>query len=187
MKNSLLCIACMFIFISGAFAQNDSIQDPYKKDNEIKINAVFLLVGAFEASYERNLSETSSVGISMLIPFDEENFDTDLNYYVSPYYRIFFGKKYASGFFLEGFGMVSSYDDRNSFFTGNEFDPTLVTTEETFTNVALGFGLGGKWVIKNGFVFELTSGIGRNIINNSRDNQDFQFVGKFGFNLGYRF
>nr|WP_321221747.1 DUF3575 domain-containing protein [uncultured Psychroserpens sp.] len=191
MKTTLLSIACLFIFLSGAYAQNDSIQDPYKKDNEIKLNAVFLLIGALEPSYERNLSESSSVGISALIPLDIENLDTDLNYYVSPYYRVFFGKKYAAGFFIEGFGMVSSYDERNSFFTGNEFDPTLVTEENTFTNVAVGFGLGGKWVTKSGFVFELNAGFGRNIINNSNtsnnDNNDFDFVGKFGFNLGYRF
>lgn len=187
MKNTFLCIACLFVFVSGVFAQNDSIQDPYKKDNEIKINAVFLLVGAFEASYERNLTESSSVGMSMFIPFDEENFDTDLNFYVSPYYRIFFGKKYASGFFLEGFGMVSSYDERESSFIGSDFDPLIMDVDRKFTNVALGFGLGGKWVTKSGFVFELSSGIGRNIINNSVDNQDYQFVVKFGFNLGYRF
>ena len=187
MKKTIACIACIFVFVFGAFAQNDSIQNPYKKDNEIKINAVFLLVGAFEPSYERNLTESSSVGVSMFIPFDKENFDTDINYYVSPYYRIFFGEKYAAGFFLEGFGMVSSYEERNSFFSGNEFDPTITTEENRFTNVALGFGLGGKWVTKSGFVFELSSSVGRNLINNSRDNQDYQFVGKFGFNVGYRF
>ena len=186
MKNIFLSIACIFIFTSGAFAQNDSIQDPYKKDNEIKLNAVFLLVGAFDVSYERNLSETSSAGISAFVPFDEDNFDTDLNFYVSPYYRILLGKKYAAGFFIEGFGMVSSYDERESFFTGNEFDPILVTTEESITNVALGFGLGGKWVTKSGIVFELSGGVGRNLFNNS-NNSDFDFIGKFGFNLGYRF
>ena len=187
MKNSLLCIACLLVFVSGAFAQNDSIQDPYKKDNEIKLNAVFLLIGGLEPSYERNLTESSSVGISAFIPLDKENLDTDLNYYVSPYYRVFFGKKYAAGFFIEGFGMVSSYDERNSFFTGNEFDPIIVTEENTFTNVAVGFGLGGKWATKSGFVFELNGGFGRNLINNSNNDNDFDFVGKFGFNLGYRF
>jgi len=132
-------------------------------------------------SYERNLSESSSLGISVLAPFDQENFDTDLNFYVSPYYRIFFGKKYAAGFFVEGFGMVSSYDERTSFLTGNEFDPILVTNEDTFTNIALGFGLGGKWVTKGGFVFEVSGGLGRNLIDNSNNN-DFELVGKFGFN-----
>jgi hypothetical protein len=188
MKNNLLCIACLLVFISGAFAQNDAIQDPYKKDNEIKLNAVLLLLGAFDVSYERNLTESSSVGILVFAPFDQDNFDSDLNFYVSPYYRIFFGKKYAAGFFVEGFGMVSSYDERTSFFTGNEFDPILVTTEDTFTNIALGFGLGGKWVTKGGFVFEISGGLGRNLINNSAsNNDDFDLAGKLGFNLGYRF
>ncbi|MGB3606027.1 MAG: DUF3575 domain-containing protein [Psychroserpens sp.] len=187
MKNLLLCAACLLVFASGAFAQNDSIQDPYKKDNEVKLNGVLLLIGALEPSYERNLNESSSVGISMLIPFDEDNFDTELKFYASPYYRIFFGKKYAAGFFIEGFGMVSSYNERFDSFAENEFDPTIMTRENKFTNFALGFGLGGKWATKSGFVFELSSGVGRNIINNSENNDDFDFVGKFGFNLGYRF
>ncbi|TXD83782.1 DUF3575 domain-containing protein [Subsaximicrobium wynnwilliamsii] len=172
--------------VTLAFAQNDSLQDPYKKDNEIKINALFLLLGAIEPSYERNLSESSSVGISMLITYDQENFDSDLNYYLSPYYRMFFGKKHAAGFFLEGFGMVISYDERQRYFTGSEFDPRLVIEEKNITNVALGFGLGGKWVTKDGFVFELNAGLGRNLINNS-DSDVNQLVGKLGFNCGYRF
>ena len=57
-----------------------------------------------------NLSESSSVGISLFIPFDDDNFDTNINYYISPCYRIFFGQKYAAGFFLEGFAMVNSIE-----------------------------------------------------------------------------
>lgn len=114
-------------------------------------------------------------------PYDNENLDANINYYISPYYRIFFGKKYAAGFFVEGFAMLNSIDreygvqDSGGFYTYEE---------ESVTDFALGFGLGGKWVSKNGFVFELTGGIGRNLFQNDYDTT---IVGKFGFNLGYRF
>jgi hypothetical protein len=103
---------------------------------------------------------------------------------VSPYYRIFFGDKYAGGFFLEGFGMLNSTKGRSTEFS-NGFDPIIITREDDVTDFALGFGLGGKWMTRSGFVFELNGGVGRNLFNT--DKNEYDFVGKFGFNLGYRF
>ncbi len=182
MKKNLLVLTMLLTFLAvNAQKQNDSIANPFEKQNEVKLNAFMLLVGALELSYERNLNEESSLGISFLTPFDNENLDSDLNYYLSPYYRIFFGNKYAAGFFIEGFGMLNSIDrEITSNINGN-----FITNEETVTDFALGFGLGGKWVTKSGFVFELSGGIGRNLFKNDYD--ETSLVGKFGFNLGYRF
>lgn len=174
--------AILFLVTSISYAQNDSINKDYEKYNELKLNGVMLLIGAFEASYERNLAEDSSVGVSFFIPYDQENLDADLNYYVSPYYRMFFGKKYAAGFFVEGFGMLNSIDREMTHFDDNG---NFIIREKNVTDFAVGFGLGGKWVTKRGFVFELNAGIGRNLFNN--DESDYLIVGKFGFNLGYRF
>lgn len=181
MKKSFVALV-LLLSIFTMNAQNDSLTNPYKKQNELKLNAVMLLVGAFEASYERNLNEESSLGISFFTPYDTENLDADISYYISPYYRIFFGKKYAAGFFVEGFGMLNSIKrDVIIADTNNHF----ATEEQNVTDFALGFGLGGKWVTKSGFVFELSGGVGRNLFKN--DTNDSQIVGKFGFNLGYRF
>ena len=163
-------------------AQNDSIKSANFAQNEVKLNAIFLLLGAFEASYERNISEKSSVGVSALIPFDRDDLDTDLNYYVSPYYRMFFGKKYAAGFFLEGFGMLNSTSDLYLY----QLNGTYFYKEQSITDFALGFGLGGKWFTKGGFVFEVNGGLGRNLLNGKSD-AGVTLVGKFGFNVGYRF
>ncbi len=180
MKNYVIAFLMLFAVMASQ-AQNDSIKKTNSGQNEVKINAIFLLLGAFEASYERNLSENSSVGISALIPFDQENLDTDLNYYVSPYYRVFFGKKYAAGFFLEGFGMLNSIDDTYVYYN----DSVGYSDVEKTTDFALGLGLGGKWLTKGGFVFEVNGGFGRNLFN--AGERGVTFVGKFGFNLGYRF
>ena len=107
MKKSIFAILMLFA-VMATQAQNDSITKNNFGKNEFKLNSFFLILGAFEPSYERNLSESSSAGISLFIALDDKNFDMNVNYYVSPYYRIFFGKKYAAGFFLEGFGMLNS-------------------------------------------------------------------------------
>ncbi len=183
MKKNVL-VLLLFVSVFASYAQNDSIIRNNFGKNEVKLNAVFLLAGAFEPSYERNLTQESSVGVSLFIPFDEENFDSDINYYISPYYRIFFGKKYAAGFFLEGFGMLNSTKSE-SFEVVDGFNPTVIRSEDDVTDFALGFGLGGKWMTTGGFIFELNGGFGRNLFNT--ENSEYDFVGKLGFNLGYRF
>ncbi len=180
-KTFFALIILLSVLNANAQQENDSIASLYEKQNEVKLNGIMLLLGALDLTYERNLNQESSLGISFFTTYDNENLDADLNYYVSPYYRIFFGKKYAAGFFIEGFGMLNSIDrEITSNINGN-----FITNEETVTDFALGFGLGGKWVTKSGFVFELSGGIGRNLFKNDYD--ETSLVGKFGFNLGYRF
>jgi hypothetical protein len=57
------------------------------------------------------------------------------------------------------------------------------TDKERFTDFALGFGLGSKWIHRKGFVFEINAGIGRNLFS---DNSP-EIVGRGGITLGYRF
>lgn len=177
----------MFFCVMMSQAQNDSLKTTSNAGkNEVKLNALFLILGAFEPSYERNLSESSSAGVSLLISLGDQDIDLAYNYYVSPYYRIFFGKKYAGGFFLEGFGMLNSISSEYvNYNTGGSYQ----YKEKDITDFALGFGLGGKWMTSGGFVFEVNGGIGRNLFNASAsDEYDYTpIVGKFGFNLGYRF
>jgi hypothetical protein len=53
------------------------------------------------------------------------------------------------------------------------------------TDFALGIGLGGKWVTKKGLIGEVNFGIGRNLFESG--DTDYDFVGKFGITVGYRF
>lgn len=148
------------------------------KNSEIKVNALYLVLGAFEGTYEHLLNEESSLGASVFYAFDN---DLNEEFYFSPYYRFFFGKKYASGFFLEGFGMLNSIEDEYFVFGDQNFS----TETETVTDFALGIGLGGKWVTKRGIIGELNFGIGRNLFNS--DESGYEIVGKFGITVGYRF
>ena len=70
-----------------------------------------------------------------------------------PYYRFYFGSNPASGFFIEGFGMLNSYSEKRQVYS-NTLVNTVVNTP-TQTDLAIGFGLGGKFVTKNPFLFIL--------------------------------
>mgnify|MGYP006897130986 CR=1 FL=1 len=96
---------------------------------------------------------------------------------------MYFGKKYAAGFFLEGFGMLSTVKVEELIFFNNQGIETGRQYGKE-TNFALGIGLGGKWVTNNGFIGELSLGVGRNILESNFDNE---VVAKLGITVGYRF
>nr|WP_315198194.1 DUF3575 domain-containing protein [uncultured Flavobacterium sp.] len=160
------------------------------KRNELKLNALMLLAGAVEVTYERLLNDESGVGMSLFASFDK---DIDVKFSATPYYRFYFGKKPAAGFFAEGFGMLNSYENQgHSNYDYNTGVLTEVVPDKRVVDFALGFGIGGKWVTKKGFVFELNGGVGRNLFNSSNDDdnfyeEDYQIVGRGGFSIGYRF
>jgi hypothetical protein len=170
----LFVLLCLSIFSFG-YSQ-EKIDFP---KNEIKGNALFLVAGALEVTYERILNEESGVGVSLFVPYDN---DIDVNFSLTPYYRFYFGKKPAAGFFVEGFGMLNSYDD--TIYTGQN-NNNSTHKDVTRTDFALGFGLGAKWITQKGFVFEINSGVGRNLFNSS--DTDYEIVGRGGITLGYRF
>ncbi|MGC6432350.1 MAG: DUF3575 domain-containing protein [Jejuia sp.] len=148
--------------------------------NELKLNGLFLVLGAFEVTYERTLNEESGFGVTLFLPIDDDVSD-DIKYYVSPYYRFYFGKKYAAGFFVEGFGMLNSTVSYELEFTSDSF----IERNDAKTDFALGIGIGGKWATKSGFIGELGFGVGRNFFNNN--DLDFEIIGKGGITIGYRF
>lgn len=175
---SLLFI-CNFIH-----SQDSETVDPLEKKNELKINALMLVAGAFEVSYERLINEETSFGASVLIPFDAE---IDTKYQATGFYRFYFGKKPAAGFFFEGFGMLNGYEN---FEYLSNFDPIIgyyesIEIQKDYTDFALGFGLGGKWLTNKGLLFELNGGIGRNLFSGNESGQ--KIVGRGGISVGYRF
>ncbi|MGB5363999.1 MAG: DUF3575 domain-containing protein [Aureibaculum sp.] len=174
MKKYILSLA--FLCSLTGFAQET--EEITLKQNEIKLNGLYLVLGAFEATYERLLNDESAAGVSLFVPFDAD-INEEVNYYISPYYRFYFGNEYAKGFFLEGFGMLNSTNEYVYDFGSENSDKNSVT------DFALGIGLGGKWLTKRGLLGEINFGIGRNLFNGS--NSDNEFIGKLGITVGYRF
>ncbi len=174
----------LMVFSFGFGQIKDSASLP---KNELKGNGLLLLTGFPEFSYERIINDESSFGVSMGFAIDES---ITSKFQLTPYYRHFFGKKPASGFYAEGFTMLNSVKpeiyDYIYFPATNSYIES--TTSESYTNFAVGFGLGGKWVSKNGFIFEIGAGVGRNLTNSDKnDFYDTTFVGRGGITFGYRF
>ena len=174
----LFVVLCLSSFLFS-FGQEKDVTD--FKRNEFKGNALMLVAGAVEITYERILSEESAVGVSLFFPYDD---NININFSLTPYYRFYFGKKPAAGFFAEGFGMLNSYEYDNFNYNNTNY-PTYTTGDAT--DFALGFGLGGKWITKKGFVFEINAGVGRNLFNSISGDSDNEIVGRGGITLGYRF
>lgn len=182
MKKTFLIIVFLFSLITvKAQNQTNTFQNPFEKKNDIKINGYFTALGLFEATYERNLSKKSSIGITALYAFSQK-YDEDVNFLISPFYRRYFGKKYAAGFFLEGFSTLGSVDgkqlkDSNGNITLNE-GPDVI-------DLSLGLSLGYKWVTKSGIVFEALFGMGGNLFN--ADKTDHNIINRRALSIGYRF
>lgn len=170
----------LFAFYSVNAQTTKTNEDPSERKNEIKLNLIAPLSGAVEAGFERYLNKNSSLGISVFMVYDNTKED-DLNYFISPYYRYYFGKKYASGFFAEGFGMFTSIDGKKIYAADN----IAFTEGKNVYDLALGAGLGWKLVTKKGFVFEANAAYGRLVFN--ADKTDHDQVIKLGLSMGYRF
>ena len=96
-------LLCLSSFLFGFSQEKETVDF---KRNELKGNALMLVAGAVEFTYERLLNEESAVGVSLFVSYDN-NIDT--NFSLTPYYRFYFGKKPAAGFFAEGFGMLNNF------------------------------------------------------------------------------
>ena len=175
----LLVVLCFSSFLFGFSQEKETIDF---KRNELKGNALLLVIGAGEFTYERLLDEESGVGVSLFFNYDDQFYT---KFSLTPFYRFYFSKKPAAGFFVEGFGMLNSYD--SYVYNNNSYDPynSYNSNIESRTDFALGFGVGSKWITKKGFLFEINAGIGRNLFNSS--DTDNEIVGRGGITLGYRF
>ncbi|MEM0576265.1 DUF3575 domain-containing protein [Flavobacterium polysaccharolyticum] len=176
MKKILVLLALGFS-MTGIAQENEAIS--FKK-NELKGNALFLVLGAVEATYERIITNDSGLGISLFFVSNEDDFDT--NFILSPYYRAYFGKKQAAGFFVEGFSSISTGVENKIYYSDSNGNVDNID-KDRYTDLALGFGIGSKWIHKRGFVFEINAGIGRNLFS---DNSP-EVIGRGGITLGYRF
>lgn len=175
---------------------NDSVDK-----HEIKMNIFNLgVLRSVDVGYEYLINENASFGCSMYVRFDRAEeikgepyfrleIDNNRSFSLTPYFRRYFSKKYASRFFIEGFGMLNSGKTADIEYVYFEPEPSQNSIEskeiksiETYTDFALGISLGGKIVKKKGFLIEFYTGVGLNM------KAVFIYaVTRGGFSLGYRF
>lgn len=191
----------LFLIISlPSFSQEfgEEQEEIFQRDiakNEVNINVFNVLIfGALDVGYERVLTKNSTLGLQLFSKVFNKNEgeDVDLSevyakdFSLTSKFKFFFDDNpTASDFYAFGFGMISDgTNEKNVEIT----DPatgkkTEVERDFDYTDFALGFGVGGKFVAKQGFLIDVSFGLGRNLFNkNSPDIVILPAV-----NVGYRF
>ena len=137
---------------------------------------MFLATTTVDFSYEYFLGEDTSLGGTVY--FDNDALDYNGNFGIGPNFRAYFGYAPRSGFFAEAFGLYYTGEDDSDISQngGRTYD---------YNTLALGLGLGNKWVTRSQrFSLEVFGGFGRNI--NPEDFQD-TFMYRAGLSIGFRF
>ncbi len=160
------------VFLMGCISM--SAQNTNSNHSEIKLNVLSTILGTVEIEFERTLNSDSALGISLFSTFDDTGkaFSYDYDSGINGFYRYYFGKKYASGIFVEGFGMFHSTTFRS-----------ITSRNEINNNLLLGAGLGYKWVSEKGIVLQANFSPGFNLFEDEFDS----YSGRAGISLGYRF
>jgi len=152
--------------------------------NELKVNLLSSVLGLPEISYERLLEDNMSVGLSLGAGIGNQSDDlSDYRFLAIPHYRLYFGKKRAAGFFIEGSAAVASLRDRYYYYYDS--NGAIRSNEDSSTKVHFGLGaaVGAKFLTRNGFTGEIYGGAGRLFGNNRTSNA----YPRFGITLGKRF
>ena len=190
MKKKLLT-ALLGLFTIALWAQEEestTSKSIEERVHELRLDAIeALLIPTVEINYEYVLSRYSGVGVAASISFDDnDDIDNQQNFAITPFYRqYFFNKKEygARGFFVEGMLQFAGGDEDITLITVGE-GSSNVTSDGDWFNAGIGLALGQKWVSNNGFVFELSAGGGRYLLDEEFGPDAF-FRG--GSLVGYRF
>ncbi|MBK9270594.1 MAG: DUF3575 domain-containing protein [Saprospiraceae bacterium] len=157
---------------------------------EVKVNPIGLIFSNVDLGVEFGINEHFGIEPRLIVDFDSYDFEGE-KWSSSRFGTIVEGKYY----FNPSKGINKFYVDLyGKFITGK-----ITASNEpdiNSTRLAMGFGLGYKWVNRKNFVIELGFGVGRAFINEissedaSVDLADFpilniDLVGKFM--IGYRF
>ncbi|MFD2518592.1 hypothetical protein [Salinimicrobium flavum] len=162
--------------------------------HELSLNVLNVLIfGALDASYEYVLNDHSTIGIDVFSKVFNKNEDDDVDlsevyakdFSVTTGFKYFYKEENSAwGFYAEGFGMLSDGVNEKEVEKVDGTGGTIYLDEELeYTDFALGFGIGGKFVAKQGFLIDVSFGLGRNLFH--KDSPDIVILP--AVNVGYRF
>ncbi len=183
----------VFLILFLAFSYTSFAQDNYT--SEKNLNAFNLLIfKTLDVTFEDYIDHESSWGISALVALEgESRFNADAPYYyetlaITPFYRLYFGDRPNSGFFIEGFGNLSfGKDDRwyydYDFCYECDYIYNPSNSKNSFTSFNVGLSLGKKWITKKDVTFSVFAGIGRAL---TVSNDGPGFFPRIGISIGKR-
>ncbi|WP_018674662.1 hypothetical protein [Riemerella columbina] len=184
-KILLLTLLMSFTLSINAQETSDTSEVSSQRMNDIMISPFPTIAGTHvNVSYERLLNAESGIGLDAFVSIENGGGSSQF----SPYYRMYFGKKYAAGFFVEGFlPITSSKYIVHHYYFDHSGASMAYPEEKRLTTFGLGIGLGGKWYTKKNIIFEASFGIARRFGNNEESYDYSPITGKGMLGIGYRF
>lgn len=186
-------IVLIILFIASSFwgyAQKiDSLKNSIQKKvetiahggiNELKYNLLSTIEGLPELTYERIIADNMGVGVAIAVGLDNS---AAYEFGFTPYYRLYFGKKEASGLFIEGNTSIITLTD--DYYAISPQYPNGHTYKSRATSVGLGAAAGVKFLTRNSFFIEAYIGFSKLI--GDRIGYYTGAVPRNGISIGKRF
>ncbi|CAI8271998.1 MAG: Uncharacterised protein [Bacteroidetes bacterium MED-G17] len=177
MKKSLQLIFLSIICFSANFSWGQGVELPRKrqfkplnqKRHELRIGAIkSLAIPSYDIEYEKDFSNNSSFGATLLINGNSDSRVLRLNLMATPYFRFYFNKQKdygMQGIFAQGYVGYYNVDRDNGRFvndtTGNYPWSNFISNWESIHNLGYGFGFGKKWTQSSGFTLSIFTGFSR--------------------------
>lgn len=145
--------------------------------SEVQLNVLNLLVfGALDVGYERIINDHTSAGVEIFSKVFNKNEGekTDFSKVYAKDFSITAKLKYflqedrtAWGYYAQAFGMFSNGTNEVTMeFPNSETgEPEEKEVDMEYTDLAFGVGVGGKWISKQGFLVDVSFGLGRNLFD----------------------
>ncbi|ADF54744.1 conserved hypothetical protein [Zunongwangia profunda SM-A87] len=181
-------ILLLFFVCTSSIINAQQEQDSDETKQELKFNLAMSIAGVPELTYEYFLEDNSSVGASIAIGLENAE-DMSLRFILSPYYRLFFGKKKNAGFFIEANSAIATYRDiynRYEYYyddNGEYREDSISVYDKKTTNFGLGAAVGFKLLTRNNYIGEIYAGAGRLF----GDSNDIEVYPRVGITIGKRF
>jgi hypothetical protein len=169
--------------ISVGIAQKTSSDFDSTRKNEIRINLTNSIAGLPEINYERILEDNMSMGIAASVSVESPE-NMTMRWQVVPHYRLYFGKKKAAGFFIEGnMALIGQRDKYSVARYSSMFDSVYYDNyDDKAITVGFGASIGVKLITRNNYIGEIFAGGGRLFGNALTDG-----YARVGILLGKRF
>ncbi len=178
----LLLTTMLSLVVFCGFAQGN-------KESEIRTHEIGLdvfdlaVLRSIDVSYEFIKNPELGFGLAARYCFDDAS-DTE-KYSVTPFFRYYFFNKqdYGSkGFYAETF--LKSFGGEYENYDYYDYYSSSTFTTKSYFDMAIGVGLGFKFVSKKGFVLDINLGGGRSF---GISDYSPEVTGRGGITFGYRF
>lgn len=179
----IISTTIFLLTVSILSAQRSTSEFDSSKNNELRISLTNAIAGLPEINYERILEDNMSMGIAASVSIESPE-NMIMRWQVIPHYRLYFGKKRATGFFIEGNMSIIGQRDKYSVARYSGMFDSVYYSNYDDRSISVGFGaaIGVKLTTRNNFVGEIFAGGGRLFGNALTDG-----YARVGILLGKRF